>query len=89
MCSSDLKSGNTIFVLLMEGVDIGEQCRECIDTYRTPCCIDDESECGILDEVQLFSDLWNGIIKKSDLDKYGWNADPWVWVIEFEKVEVT
>lgn len=33
--------------------------------------------------------LWNNTIKKSDLAKYGWNANPWVFVIEFERVEVT
>lgn len=30
--------------------------------------------------------LWNSTIKKSDLDIYGWDADPWVWVIEFERI---
>lgn len=35
-----------------------------------------------------FKKLWNSTIKKPDLDKYGWDANPWVWAIEFEKVEV-
>lgn len=86
---SFFKSGSTIFALLMEGVDIGEKCRECIGTYGSPCCIDDESECGTLDEVRSdYSDLWNSTVKKSDLDKYGWTANLWVLVIEFERIEV-
>lgn len=34
-----------------------------------------------------FENLWNRTIKKSDLDVYGWDANPYVWVIEFERSE--
>lgn len=34
-----------------------------------------------------FMNIWNSTIKKSDLDRYGWDANPWVWVIAFEPCE--
>ena len=35
----------------------------------------------------MFHDLWDSTINKSDIDRYGWGANPWVWVIEFERCE--
>ena len=35
----------------------------------------------------VFVNLWNSTIKKSDLDRYGWDASPYVWVIKFERCE--
>ena len=32
-----------------------------------------------------FAHLWDSTVNKSDLDHYGWSANPWVWVISFER----
>ena len=34
--------------------------------------------------IEKFETVWDSTIKKSDLDRYGWGVNPWVWVIEFE-----
>jgi len=45
-----------------------------------------QGSCRLFNE---FIKLWDSTIKKSDRDNYGWEANSWVWVIEFERLEVT
>lgn len=52
---------------------------------------DDDAEAeGCFDYTSTalgFFYIWDSTIKKSDIDRYGWDANPWVWVIEFERCE--
>ena len=37
--------------------------------------------------MEEWKNLWNSTIKKPDINHYGWDANPWVWVIEFDRCE--
>ena len=57
-------------------------CKDCNAPFGCDCCPDEG-----YNEVDAFAELWDSTIKKTELDKYGFDADPWVWVIEFEGCE--
>lgn len=37
--------------------------------------------------IDIFKVLWDSTINKADIALYGWDANPWIWVIEFERIE--
>lgn len=68
-----------------EEVIPSENCEECFAVCGG--CDPENSPTGCDDEIVNFAELWDSTTKKSDIGRYGWDANPWVWVIEFERCE--
>lgn len=64
-----------------EGIYVAN-CKDCNAPFGCDVCPDEG-----YNEIDEFVELWNSTIKKSDLDRYGWDANPYVWVISFERCE--
>ena len=46
-----------------------------------------DSPAGAGSPLMRFVELWDKTIKRGDLREFGYHANPWVWVIEFERCE--
>ena len=61
-----------------EGIPCGCSTTGCTDCYDS----------GWSEPPQVgFMYTWDSTMPKKDIDRYGWEANPWVWVYEFERVE--
>jgi len=69
----------------MEGTDPWDEV--CYENNGWHPTFSDPDSGGDPNMVDGFHKLWNSTIKKSDLDRYGWDANPYVWVISFERCE--
>ena len=92
--------GSVIFTIRDEGIDIGEQCRQCIENYGYPCCNtlnpdlepdeasgEDEnggSECGTLDEVR--SEFARLWDGTVSRDEMTYRNNPYVWIYDFKQI---
>lgn len=55
-------------------------------------CIKESVQCDALEVGEefvrgIYHGIWDSTVKKSDINKYGWDANPWVWVYEFERIK--
>lgn len=49
------------------------------------CRVHSEADYFDGNQKEMFAELWNSNLKKKELAFYGWEANPWVWVREFER----
>lgn len=50
-------------------------------------CEEEGCWCAQNGDIFAFMALWDSTIKKAVIERYGWEANPWVWVIKFERCE--
>ena len=66
----------------LQDIDGQEVLKEGINSHVHP-----KADYFNMNQREAFAELWNSTLKKADQDLYGWDANPWVWVIEFERCD--
>lgn len=53
--------------------------------YQSPEWYEAHKELTNSCDIAAFAGLWETTVKESERNSYGWDANPWVWVILFER----
>ena len=70
----------------MQEIDEVGTAKEGIRTDVLTCRFDDPDFVENIGGVPIFAKLWDSTVRKDAIDKFGWDANPWVFVYSFERI---
>ena len=80
-------SGGSILDIKAEGIELPEACGDCAEYFGYYGCTE-ASKCAALEGCRIkFAESWDARYNKKQLKLYGWAANPWVWVVKFDRIE--
>ena len=70
----------------LQEIDEVGTAKEGIRTDVLTCRFDDPDFVENIGGVPIFAKLWDSTVRKDAIDKFGWDANPWVFVYSFERI---